>query len=623
MLYKKIRQSLRLKLILASVAVEVIMLTLLLGNSLRIINNTIQEQTALYVESINPLLVVSLSEYVFTRDYATLIVVLDKLVKAPMSSFTYIAVFDDQNQVYARTGRIPDSLQTLYESRKSRLDSSILHESTPLFLADQNVGKVYYGLDISAFITSRENILQQGVLIAVVEILLTALLLSLVGYYLTRHLYELLTGIRKVTQGQYDKDISIASEDEVGQLAAGYNMMIQAVRDRVDALTDEKQRLQITLESIADAVITTNKSGKIDYINPVAETLTCWSNRDGVGVPLSTVYKIHNGGTGKAIENHVEECLHNSAVLHSGPHAILVTREGTELAIEDTVAPIQDHNKETIGVILVFRDITERIARKKELLQHRYNLEKLVSRRTQELETINDELESFSYSVSHDLRAPLRSIDGFSRALQEDCTDQINEQGKDFLSRIRNSVQRMGALIDDLLMLSRTTRRAFTPVMVNISELAEKIMGQLHVSKPEREVEVEIKSGLEMYADPGLIETVLENLLGNAWKYTGKQEHARIELGQIVQNGEVAIYVRDNGVGFDMRYVGKLFGAFQRLHSTDEFPGTGIGLATVERIINRHGGRVWVESAVNKGATFYFYLPEHAPEAVQSFIDKR
>jgi len=594
------------------------MLSLLLGNSLRIINNTIQEQTALYVESINPLLTVALSEYVFTRDYASLIVVLDKLVKAPMSSFTYITVFDDQDKVYAKTSGPPDKPQAGSQAGKSRPDNSILHESTSLYLADQKVGKVYYGLDISAFIASKESILQQGVLIAIVEILLTALLLSLVGYYLTRHLYELLTGIRKVTQGQYDKDISIASDDEVGQLAAGYNLMTQAVRDRVDALTDEKQRLQITLESIADAVITTNQKGEIDYINPVAETLTGWSNREGAGLQLSKVYKIRNEESGEVIDDHVAECLRNSAVLHSGSHAILTTCQGTELSIEDTVAPIKDHNNKTIGVILVFRDITGRIARKKELLQHRYNLENLVSMRTRELETINDELESFSYSVSHDLRAPLRSIDGFSRALQEDCEKHINDQGKDFLRRIRNSVQRMGALIDDLLMLSRTTRRAFTPVMVNISALAEKIMGQLRTSAPGRDVETVVEAGLEIYADPGLIETVLENLLGNAWKYTSKRKQARIEFGRILQDGEPVLYVRDNGVGFDMRYAGKLFSAFQRLHSTDEFPGTGIGLATVERIIHRHGGRIWVEAAVGEGATFYFVMPEYLPDEGQA-----
>jgi len=593
------------------------MLSLLLGNSLRIINDTIQEQTALYAESINPLLETSLSEYVFTRDYAALIAVLDKLKKGARSSFTYIAVFNDQNKLYAAIGDIPDQLQTDRHSEHNESGSSILHESTALYLANQNVGRVYYGLDISAFIASKERILRQGILIAVFEILLTALLLSLVGYYLTRHLYALLTGIRKVTEGQYDKDIVITSEDEVGQLAAGYNVMTQAVRDRVDALQDEKQRLQITLESIADAVITTNLAGEIDYINPVAETLTGWSNQDGRRVPLSAVYKIHNEDSGEVIDDHVMKCLDNGAVLHSEPHAVLTTRQGTELAIEDTVAPIQDRNKDTIGAILVFRDITERIASKKELLQHRYNLEKQVSRRTQELETINKELESFSYSVSHDLRAPLRSIDGFSRVLQEDCVDQINDQGKDFLQRIRNSVQRMGALIDDLLMLSRTTRRTFTPVMVNISVQAEKIMALLRASMPERKIELVIQTGLEIYADPGLMETVLENLLGNAWKYTGKQEHACIEFGRILQDGEPVIYVRDNGVGFDMNYAGKLFGAFQRLHSSDEFPGTGIGLATVERIIRRHGGRIWVEAAVNEGATFYFVVPEQQSDDIE------
>jgi len=590
------------------------MLSLLLGNSLRIVNNTIEEQTALYAESINPLLVASLSEYVFTRDYESLMIVLDTLVKGPLSSFTYIVVLDDQGVDYATIGNVPDLDQITSQDDLAGSDKAVMHETTPLSLAEQNIGKVYYGLDISAFIASKDRMLQQGLLIAVVEILLTVLLLSLIGFYLTRHLYELLTGIRKVTQGRYDQDIVIASEDEIGQLAAGYNVMTQAVRDRVDALMDEKQRLQITLESIADAVITTNKAGEIDYINPVAEFLTGWSNEDGRGVTLPTVYKIQNENSGEVIDDHVSECLGNGAVLHSGTHAVLITVAGARLAIEDTVAPILDHNNSPIGVILVFRDISRRIARNQELIQHRYHLEQLVSRRTRELETINKELESFSYSVSHDLRAPLRSIDGFSRVLEEDCADQISDEGKDSLQRIRKSVQRMGVLIDDLLMLSRTTRRTFTPVMINISVQAEKIMAQLCASMPERKTELVIQADLIIFADPGLIETVLENLLGNAWKYTSKQEHPCIEFGQTIQDGAAVIYVRDNGVGFDMSYAGKLFGAFQRLHSAGEFPGTGIGLATVERIIHRHGGRIWADAAVNEGATFYFVVPEQLSE---------
>ncbi len=590
------------------------MLSLLLGNSLRIINNTIEEQTTLHVESINPLLETSLSEYVFTRDYASLIGILEKLLKRPKSSFIYIAVYDDQNRLYANTGPVPDLPQPAGQSVNNVLFDPVQHSSAHLYMADQKVGEVYYGLNVSALVTSRDSIMQQGFLIAVVEILMTILLLSLLGYYLTRHLYELMTGIRNVTQGQYDKDILIASEDEVGQLAADYNKMTQAVRDRIDALMDEKRRLQITLESIADAVITTNLKGEIEYINPVAETLTGWSNREGAGKPLVSVYRIHIEDTGKMIEDPVEECLLKDRIRHSRPNAILTTRDGGRLAIEDTAAPLRDHNNKTIGAILVFRDISESIARNKELMQHRYHLEKLVSTRTRELETINKELETFSYSVSHDLRAPLRSIDGFSRALEEDCADQVNDQGKDYLQRIRNSAQRMGALIDGLLMLSRTTQRGFTPVMTNISDLAERIVYQLRISHPEREVELELQPDIQIYVDPSLIETVLENLLGNAWKYTGKQSKARIEMGQRLQQGEQVVYIKDNGVGFDMRHTGKLFGAFQRLHSSDEFPGTGIGLATVKRIISRHGGRIWVDAAVNEGATFYFVVPEQQPD---------
>ncbi len=459
---------------------------------------------------------------------------------------------------------------------------------------------MYYGLDVSVFITARQSILQQGSLIAFIEILLTILLLSLIGYYLTQHLDELLTGIKKVTQGQYDTDIPIASDDEVGQLATGYNLMAQAVRDRINALQDEKNRLQITFESITDAVITTNAAGEIDYINPVAATLTSWSDSECAGLALSAVYKIHHQDSGKIIEQPVAGCLLNSLVVHSGSNTILTTRHDAELFVEDTAAPLRDHNKNIIGAILVFRDISQRIAWKEELLQHRNHLENLVSRRTQELESINQELESFSYSVSHNLRAPLRRINGFSHALEEDCAGQINDQGKDHLQRIRNAAQRMDALINDLVMLSSTTRLVLKPALLNISDIAKKIAHQLHASQPDRKVEIQIQPQLEAFTDPGLLEIVLENLLGNVWKYTGNQENPLIEIGQKWVKGEHIIYIRDNGTGFDMLYADKLFGAFQRLQGADEFTGTGIGLATVKRIIHRHGGRIWAEATVTQ-----------------------
>ena len=226
-----------------------------------------------------------------------------------------------------------------------------------------------------------------------------------------------------------------------------------------------------------------------------------------------------------------------------------------------------------------------------------------------ELEQANRELESFTYSVSHDLRAPLRSIDGFSLALLEDYADQLDAQGKDYLQRVRASSQHMGELIDDLLALSRVSRTALHYEKVDLSGIAREVMADLHEAEPERQVEFNIKDGLIALGDKNLLQIVMENLLRNAWKYTSKHTRARIEFSLAWQGGTPVYFVRDDGAGFDMAYVDKLFNPFQRLHNSDEFPGSGIGLSTVQRIIHRHGGEVWAEAAPEKGAIFYFTIP--------------
>lgn len=254
-------------------------------------------------------------------------------------------------------------------------------------------------------------------------------------------------------------------------------------------------------------------------------------------------------------------------------------------------------------------EIAERKKVEEELRLHRYHLETLVANRTTALTVANEELEAFSYSVSHDLRSPLRSIDGFSQILLEDCEQKLDESEKRYLQRVRSNVQHMGELIDDLLKLSRVSRGALARKELDMSALAETVLVKLRENDPGRKVEVCIAPGLTVNADTNLLSAALENLLGNAWKYTGKVAQSVIELGQIEHDGETVFYVRDNGAGFDMRYADKLFSAFQRLHKDDEFSGTGIGLATVHRIFQRHGGRVWAESAPGKGATFFFTLP--------------
>jgi GAF domain-containing protein len=243
---------------------------------------------------------------------------------------------------------------------------------------------------------------------------------------------------------------------------------------------------------------------------------------------------------------------------------------------------------------------------------HRLNteLERRVTERTAQLEAAVKELESFSYSVSHDLRAPLRSIDGFSQALLEDYGNQIDEEGRHNLEIVRHEVQRMGQLIDDLLNLARVTRTGMYQVEVDLSELANVLATGLHQKEPDRQVEFSIAPDLRVIGDFNLLRIMLDNLLSNAWKFTSRKPEGQIGMGrEVLVNGENAFYIRDNGAGFDMAYVNKLFGAFQRLHSQVEFEGTGIGLATVQRIVTRHGGRIWATSTVDNGATFYFILP--------------
>lgn len=235
-------------------------------------------------------------------------------------------------------------------------------------------------------------------------------------------------------------------------------------------------------------------------------------------------------------------------------------------------------------------------------------LEHRVVERTAQLEAANKELQAFSYSVSHDLIAPLRSINGFSEALLEDYGEKLDGAAKDYLGRVREASQRMGQLIDDLLALSRVTRSEIRWEKVDLSGLARSIAAELQSAGPGRNVQFAITDGLLTDGDPGLLRAALGNLIGNAWKFTAKKPEATIELGVTQNNGKKIYFVRDDGAGFDMAYAGKLFGPFQRLHGRKEFEGTGIGLATVQRIINRHGGRIWAEAEVSRGATFYFTL---------------
>jgi len=243
-----------------------------------------------------------------------------------------------------------------------------------------------------------------------------------------------------------------------------------------------------------------------------------------------------------------------------------------------------------------------------ELRRYRTQLERLVQERTTALTAINRELEAFSYSVSHDLRAPLLSFDSLNQSLLKDYGDSLDPRAKDYLQRMRRASERMTSVFDGLQTLFRLTSGEIHRETTDISAMAADIVAEMRAADPERKVDVGIAEGLTVFGDPRLLRILMTNLISNAWKFTSKEAAGRVEIGAEIVDGDTRLFVRDNGVGFDMIYAHKLFGAFQRLHSQSDFPGVGIGLATVRRIVNRHGGRAWAEGAVGEGATIYFVL---------------
>jgi PAS domain S-box-containing protein len=285
-----------------------------------------------------------------------------------------------------------------------------------------------------------------------------------------------------------------------------------------------------------------------------------------------------------------------------------VTKDGRVLDVWMTVTKLMDDAGKPVGLASTERDITEHKRVVEEVHKLNVELEQRVAERTVQLEAANKELEAFAYSVSHDLRAPLRAVDGFSRILLEEYQSELSPDAQNYLNLVRSNTAQMGRLIDDLLTFSRTSRQALAKRDVDTSEIVRQVLEELHGELAGRKVEVIVGALLHCQADPAMLKQVFFNLISNAVKFTCKKEEAQIEIGSINNDGITTYFVKDNGVGFDMRYYGKLFGVFSRLHSESDYEGTGVGLALVQRIVHRHKGRVWAEAEVEKGATFYFTL---------------
>lgn len=376
--------------------------------------------------------------------------------------------------------------------------------------------------------------------------------------------------------------------------------------------SDEYRKLVISdkylasiLEHAPDAIVSLDPAGRIVSWNRGAEELFGYGHEAAVNMRLDQL-TIAEKGT--RLRGWFETAVAGSAVVQE--EITFRRSSGEDFFAEVTFAPIRDDLGEVMAVALTARDVSARKRDEEELRRIRLELEERVVKRTAALRSVNRELEAFTYSASHDLRAPLRGIDGFSQALLEDYGAALDETAGRYIERIRAGAQRMGDIIDSLLLLSRISQSELTVTRVDLGQLARETVGELREREPDRRVDLRVTPGLVVQADHRLMRVAMENLLNNSWKFSRERDDAVIEVGRVEDRPRDTFFVRDNGAGFDMTYGEKLFVPFQRLHHPRRFEGTGIGLGTVQRVITRHGGRVWAQGEPGTGATFYFELPE-------------
>ncbi|MBV1786668.1 PAS domain S-box protein [Marinobacterium sp. D7] len=538
------------------------------------------------------------------------------------------AIYDKDGKLFARYYSVPAHIVDIPvqgERQGIEVGSETVRLFRPIYSDQEVVGSVFL-LAQSGVSARTVKVMLIFVSIAVLALLASTLLSSWLQARITHPIMEVTELARQVvTERNYDLRARRNSDDEVGFLVDAFNQMLSQIGLRTSELERSNEELSLQIRERTQAqnalreseyrhrtLITTLSAltWRADANGDFTAAQTAWDSFTGQ-TPIS-----HSGrGWLQAVHPDDREqinLLWNQVCEESVPFKqvfrLWYAPEQEYRYVNFSAAPLIDSNGRTLEWMGIVDDIHERTQAAEEITRLNAELEHRVRERTAELENANRELESFSYSVSHDLRAPLRSIDGFSQALLEDYGHQLDTTAKDYLDRVRNGAQRMGRLIDDMLNLSRVSRMELVRRPLNLSELATEILANLQSAEPQRQVRIDIDQDLLAYGDTRLLQVALENLLGNAWKYTAKQETSEIRFGQMEIDGQPSFFVSDNGAGFDMKYADRLFTPFQRLHDSREFPGTGVGLATVQRVIRRHGGHIWAESEPGKGSIFYFTL---------------
>ena len=383
-------------------------------------------------------------------------------------------------------------------------------------------------------------------------------------------------------------------------------------------MREKEELVRLVLDVMPVGVFITDREGTITSVNRAAQEI--WGGARLVGIPQYGEYKSWWADTGKPVAPEdwtAARAIRTGRSLHNEEFEIEAF-DGAHKFILNSAVPIRDPRGQVLGLVIVNQDITPRRRAEQEVRLLNEQLERRVQERTAQLEAANKELEGFAYSVSHDLRSPLRAIDGFSQILMteilvKEFAPGLEGEPRRCLQRISENTRRMGRLIDDLLHFSRLGRQAMTLQPVAMADLVRQCLDELAAEREGRQVEIVLGELPPCRADATLLEQVWLNLLANALKFTRKRGPARVEVGSFAQEGEVVYFVRDNGVGFDMAYANKLFGVFQRLHRQEDFEGTGVGLALTQRIVHRHGGRIWAEARPEQGAAFYFTLGRSNP----------
>ena len=531
-------------------------------------------------------------------------------------SIVAAAVYDARGALFARYLRAggDDAFGAPpAETGTRRAEGGELLVFQPIQSGGERIGTFYMRSDM----TQVGQWLRVNVTVMVLIVLAVAAVIPLLSGWLARSVSAPVAELASVVQAvSTDRDYSVRaprrSNDEVGRLIDGFNDMLSQIQARDSALAQARDALE---QRVQERTALLDEAQQISHLGSWDWEL----DQDRV-LYSDEMYRIH--GLAPQAEPVTYEELIRGAHPDDRPALAEVLERGRRsresFALEYRILRPDGevrhvHVQGKVGLdaegrperlVGAVQDITERTRADLEIR----TLNQELRLRMAELEASNKELETFSYSVSHDLRGPLRALDGFSQVLLETCSERLDDEGKHYLRRVRSASQRMAQLIDGLLDLARITRSNVERQDVDFSALALDIARELQARDPERAVELTIAPGLRASADPRLLQAALVNLLENAWKYTRRRASARIEVGASEAGGETVYFVRDDGAGFDMAYAKKLFGVFERLHSEREFEGTGIGLATVQRIVQRHGGRIWAEAAVDRGATFFFTL---------------